>query len=148
MSTGIRVRPADPVERAYAESLLADNGLPVEDLPEDPDWLYCCEADGERVGVGGLQRRGDHALLRSVAIEESARGAGHGRALCERLLATAADEGVESVYLLTTTAPDFFASLGFEEVERESAPESVRETAEFAELCPDAAVCMRREVDR
>jgi len=148
MTTEPRLRPADPDERTYAESLLADCGLPVADLPEGLDWLYCWEADGERVGVGGLQRRGDHALLRSVAIEESARGAGHGRALCERLLAEAAAEGVESVYLLTTTAPDFFASLGFEAVDRESAPEALRETAEFADLCPDAAVCMRREVDR
>jgi len=147
MPTGISIRSADPDERAYAESLLAENDLPVEDLPEDLEWLYCCEADGERVGVGGLQHPGDHALLRSVAIEESARGEGHGRTLCEQLLAEAA-EGVESVYLLTTTASDFFASLGFEEVERESAPEALRETAEFADLCPDAAVCMRREVDR
>ncbi|WP_135806508.1 arsenic resistance N-acetyltransferase ArsN2 [Halorussus marinus] len=147
MATDICIRPADPAERGYAESLLAANDLPVEDLPEDLEWLYCCEVDGERVGVGGLQRRGDHALVRSVAIAESARGEGYGRALWDRLLAEAADEGVESVYLLTTTASGFFSSLGFERVERESAPESLRETPEFDDLCPDAAVCMRREVD-
>lgn len=148
MAVETDLRPADRGDREYAESLLAANDLPVADLPDDLGWLYCWEAGGERVGVGGLQRRGDHALLRSVAVEESARGEGHGRALCERLLAEAADAGVERVYLLTTTAPEFFASLGFEEVERESAPPALRETAEFSDLCPDAAVCMRREVER
>ena len=138
--------PSDP---EYVERLLAANDLPVADLAETLDCLYCWEADGERVGVGGLEPcGGDRALLRSVAVEKRARGEGHGRALCERLLDEAATRGCEEVYLLTTTAPGFFADLGFAEVDRESVPAEVRETTEFAELCPDAAVCMKRDVKR
>ena len=142
------LRPARSNDREYVESLLTANDLPVADLPDDPEWLYCWVVGGERVGVGGLERYGDEALMRSVAIEEGVRGEGRGRALCERLLAEAAAAGVEHVYLLTTTAPGFFASLGFAEVERESAPRAIRESAEFDELCPDAAICMTRAVEQ
>lgn len=148
MTAEPELRPAGPDDREYAEALLAANDLPVADLGEKLDCLYCWEVDGERVGVGGLEPCGDCALLRSVAVEERARGEGHGRALCERLLDEAANRGVETVYLLTTTAPEFFADLGFSEADRESAPRAIRETTEFAEVCPDAAVCMRKHVER
>lgn len=148
MAVERELRPAEPDDREYAESLLAANDLPVADLPDALDRLAVCEVRGERAGVGGLEFCGDHALLRSVAIAEGRRGEGHGRALCERLVAEAADAGAERVYLLTTTAPEFFASLGFEEVDREAPPRAIRESEEFRELCPDAAVCMAREVER
>lgn len=165
MNPDAELRPAEPViddsaaddsaaddgapsDREYVERLLARNDLPVADLGEKLDCLYCWEVDGERVGVGGLEPCGDRALLRSVAVEERARGEGHGRALCEGLLDEAASRGFEEVFLLTTTASEFFADLGFVEVDRESAPAAIRETTEFAELCPDAAVCMKRDVER
>lgn len=147
MAVETELRPAGPDDREYAERLLAGEGLPVAALSETLDFLYCWVAEGETVGVGGLEVHGDHAPLRSV-VEELACGAGHGRALCERLLAEAGDAGVDTVYLLTTTAPAFFASLGFAETDWKPVPAAIRDTGEFADLCPDAAVCMAREVPR
>ncbi|WP_132058585.1 arsenic resistance N-acetyltransferase ArsN2 [Halorussus amylolyticus] len=147
MAPESQLRAADASDREYAERLLTDEGLPVADLDGKIDCLRICEVNGERVGVGGLEICGDSALLRSVAVEETARGNGYGRTICERLLDDAADAGVESAYLLTTTAPEFFDAQGFAEVERESAPFEIRDTTEFAELCPDSAVCMARGVD-
>ena len=146
MMTRESLRPARPEEREAIESLLASNDLPTADLPDDLGWLRCRDVDGERVAVGGLEPCGDHALLRSVVVEPSVRGEGHGRALCTALLAEAEREGFESVHLLTTTASGFFADLGFETVPRESAPEAVRNTTEFSDLCPDAATCMRYDL--
>lgn len=148
MSDTATLRPAGPDDREYVERLLAENDLPVADLDGKLDRLSLWEVDGTPVGVGGLERHGRHALLRSVAVERDARGAGHGRALCERLLTEAGDAGVDSVYLLTTTAAAFFASMGFEEIERGSAPAAIRGTTEFRDLCPATAVAMRKEVDR
>lgn len=146
MSTRDVLRPARPEERAAVESLLASNDLPTADLPDDLGWLRCLEADGERVAVGGLEPCGDHALLRSVVVEPSARGEGHGRALCAALLEEAEREGFREVHLLTTTAAAFFEKLGFEAAPRESAPAAVRDTAEFDDLCPDAATYMRYDL--
>jgi len=146
MSVETTLRSARPEDRRYVEGLLAENDLPVADLFGKLDCLYVWEAGSEPVGVGGLERYGEVALLRSVAVEASARGAGHGTALCEDLLDRARAEGVSTVYLLTTTAGAFFDRLGFERVDRASVPEPIRETEEFADLCPSAAVCMRREL--
>ncbi|WP_135827212.1 GNAT family N-acetyltransferase [Halorussus ruber] len=179
----VELRPLKPSDRAYAEELLAENDLPTADLDfsslgseptsrldspagSDPDSsptaLFVCEsADGERVGVGGLEVGDEEevadkeevaseaetedpaGLLRSVAVEESARGAGYGTAICEQLLDRARAADLGEVFLLTTTAEEFFADLGFERVEREQVPDSIRASAEFSDLCPDSATCMR-----
>lgn len=155
MTASLRLRPAKSENRRYVERLLSENELPTADLSESLNALYVCEVDdeqgsveSERVGIGGVEVHGEYGLLRSVVVEERVRGEGYGRALCDRLLDQAADAGVETVYLLTTTADEFFSSLGFVAVERESVPPAIRDTAEFSELCPDSAVCMRKEIER
>ena len=140
------MRPAGPDDRAYVERLLADNDLPVSDLSESLDPIYVCEFETGKVGVCGLERHGDCGLVRSVVVEESARGNGYGTAACEGLLDRARAADLSAVYLLTTTADGFFADFGFEEVDRERVPEPVRSTEEFADLCPSSAVVMRREL--
>ena len=153
----VELRPAEPSDREYVEELLAENGLPTSDLDSAYSSLFVCEsAERERVGVGGLEVEGgegevegsegevtgDAGLLRSVAVEESVRDAGYGTAICERLLDRARAADLDAVYLLTTTAEEFFAGLGFERVERSRVPDSIRETAEFTDICPTSAACM------
>jgi len=145
MADALALRPATDADGAYVEELLADNGLPTADVPGALDSLYLIAVDGRRVGVAGLERHGDLALLRSVAVEASERGNGYGARACEALLDRAADAGVSTVYLLTTTADGFFARLGFERVDRAAVPDPIRATREFSELCPSTAVVMRRD---
>lgn len=130
----------------WVRSLLEDEGLPTRDIASKTDCFYVGYADSAPVGVGAVEVHGDSGLLRSVAVAESHRGNGHGTALCAELEARAADEGVRELYLLTTTAPEFFGALGYEEVDRESAPPDIRATTEFEDLCPASAVCMRKVV--
>jgi amino-acid N-acetyltransferase len=49
---------------------------------------------------------------------------------------------MSDIYLLTTTAPDFFAGLGFRRAGRKTAPPAIRATRQFATLCPASAVLM------
>lgn len=56
----------------------------------------------------------------------------------------AAEQGVESLYLLTTTAAQFFARLGYEAVPRSEAPAVIAATAQFSELCPASSTFMRK----
>ncbi len=140
----------------WCRDLLARVGLPTADLGDrigsgsepgpahgEPT-LYLVEADGDRVGCIGVERYGDAALLRSAAIAEAARGQGYGGRAVRAVETRAGSEGVETLYLLTTTAADFFAGLGYERIDREAVPDSVRGSAEFAELCPSSATLMRR----
>lgn len=140
----LALRPADERALPYVERLLDENGLPSADVRSKPGAFYVGYVADEPVGVGGIEVRGAAGLLRSVVVESSARGNGVGTALCDALEARARDDGVETLYLLTTTAADFFAARGYATIDRRDAPPAIRETDQFADLCPETAVCMKR----
>jgi len=143
----VELRPADG-ELDYVEGLLAAAGLPTEDVGSTPESFYVgVRDDGSRVGCGGIEACDEVGLLRSVVIEPDCRGEGYGAALAAALEERARAEGVETLYLLTTTAAEFFDSQGYDRVDRGAAPAAIRGTTQFAELCPDSAVCMRTEIE-
>jgi amino-acid N-acetyltransferase len=81
---------------------------------------------GRVIGSVGVERYGLSALLRSLAVAPEYRGQGLGRALVERPLQEAREQGVKRIVLLTETAPEFFPKFGFrhiagEETERQMA---------------------------
>jgi len=146
--TTIALREADDLD--YVEGLLARNGLPSGDVRSKPGCFYVGDAGDERVGIGGIERHGDGSvgLLRSLVVEETHRAAGVGTALCAALETRAAADGVDTLYLLTTTAAGFFAGRGYAGIEREDVPTPIRRTDEFDHLCPASATCMRKRLDR
>lgn len=132
---------------AQVRRLTAAGELPTDDLGEaDLAHFFGAGTADELLGVVGLELLGDTALLRSLAVAAEARGSGYGRALVAAAERHAAGLGVRSLYLLTTTAADFFARLGYRRVERESAPDGVRRTREFASLCPASAAFMLKRL--
>lgn len=58
----------------------------------------------------------------------------------------AQQRGVRRIYLLTASAADFFARLGYKRIGRDGAPGAIRMTSEFAALCPVSSVLMTKEV--
>lgn len=142
----LTLREATTADVERIESLLAANDLPTADVRETSGRFFLAHDGGRVVGVGGLEVHGTVGLLRSVVVPEAERGAGYGATLCDTLEARARKAGVETLYLLTTTAADFFADRGYEEISRDAAPRTIRETTEFAELCPTSAVCLRKRL--
>ena len=128
--------------------MLAAEGLPTEDLGSAANQFYAWEEEGQVLGYAGIERHGPAALLRSVVVAPERRRSGLGRRLVEAALDRAASLGHGEVYLLTATTPAFFERLGFERIARETVPPALAATAEFSELCPASAVCMRRRLDR
>lgn len=129
-------------------ALLTENDLPIDDLHDPAIRLYGA-FDGERlVGVVGLQALDGTALLRSFAVAPDHRDRGLGRRLCEHALDDARGHGLHELWLLTTSARDYFVRRGYEAVPREDAPPSLRATAQFTSLCPSSATVMRRAVHR
>ncbi|WP_178916974.1 arsenic resistance N-acetyltransferase ArsN2 [Natronomonas gomsonensis] len=144
--SGLRLRGADAEALEYVETLLTAADLPAEDVRSNPERFYVAFDGDDRVGIGGLEPAGDDALLRSVVVEAAVRGRGYGEALRAALGAKARADGVDTLYLLTTTAADFFAEGGYTKIDRKEAPDAVRETREFEEFCPSTAICMRKEL--
>ena len=127
--------------------LLEASGLPTEDLdPGHFDQFLGCGDESRPTGAVGLEAHGAHGLLRSLVVSPDVRGTGCGKALVAEIEARALEQGLVDLYLLTETAAPFFASLGYDAVERESVPAPIRGTAEFSSLCPDSATVMRKEL--
>jgi amino-acid N-acetyltransferase len=143
----LRAEPARPHDLRGALDLLGRAELTHQDVSEGwGHYFVVREDDGRVVGVAGLELYGDDGLLRSVAVDVDYRGQGLAKALVEAALERAALVGLRSVYLLTTTAGDYFARHGFAGCPREAAPPAIRESWEFKSGCPSTAALMKRAV--
>ncbi|MHA1547151.1 MAG: arsenic resistance N-acetyltransferase ArsN2 [Alphaproteobacteria bacterium] len=130
-----------PTDQALIGAL-CDADLPVEDLEASKASFYGIQAAGTLAGFGGIQVLGRNCLLRSLVILPSHQRRGLGQMLVAKLLETAARQNLDAAYLLTATAPDFFASLGFKPVARTNVAAEIQRSAEFSNLCPGNAVVM------
>ena len=139
-----RIRPARRSDLEAVERLLASSKLPVDGVADLLDGFIVAETDGGLAGVAGLERCSENALLRSVAVAEEWRGRGVGNALVTRLLSDAERQGIDRIFLLTTTAERWFPVFGFTRITRDDVPAAVRETSEFRDICPSSAVVMAR----
>jgi protein-tyrosine-phosphatase/N-acetylglutamate synthase-like GNAT family acetyltransferase len=143
----MEVHPLSPDRHPAVRTLLARSNLPVKDLHEGGlTRFFGVEADGELAGVIGLEAHGRAGLLRSLAVGSHRRGRGLGQALVAHLERAARREGISDLWLLTTTAELFFRALGYQVTPREKAPEEIRNSSEFREVCPSTAVCMHRHL--
>jgi amino-acid N-acetyltransferase len=128
-------------------ALLREAGLPTAGVEEHFDsFLVARDDEGALVGCVGLESYEDAGLLRSLAVSSRARGSGIGTLLVERLFALARSKGVSTLYLLTTTAEDYFPRFGFERIYREEADRKLAASAELRGACPSSAVIMRRRL--
>ena len=130
--------------RGAIAALLSRCALPVDGLADCGDELFVARADGEVVACAGLDVRGASALLRSVAVAPTHRGRGLGQRVTAQALERADALGLDAVYLLTTTAEQFFPRFGFVPVERRDVPADIRGSVEFTSACPASAIVMRR----
>jgi amino-acid N-acetyltransferase len=133
------------LQRQQVIDLLLQHQLPVTDIDDDKI-LYLLQ-DGEKMaGTAGLEIFEDCALLRSVSVIKDAQGRGYGKFINTAIEQYVKDAGINCLYLLTTTAKQFFEKQGYCVINRNDAPESVKQTAEFSSLCPASAVVMKKHI--
>ncbi len=123
--------------------LLGAQHLPVDGLAAHLDTTLVARRDGEVVGSVAIEMYPDGGLLRSVAVDGGLHGQGLGRSLTSAAFALARERGIGALYLLTTTADGYFPRFGFERIQREDVPASVRTSVEFTSACPASAIVMR-----
>ena len=127
--------------------LLGEAKLPAVDLTDrHMEHFFACGTEDAPCGVVGLELHGDDALLRSLTVDAQTRGRGCGKALVHHAERHAREHRARRMYLLTTTAADFFARMGYKRIERDRAPQAIRATSEFANLCPISSVLMTKEL--
>ncbi len=143
----ILIRSATNGDLDVVRALLASAKLSIDGLAEQFGEGYAiAECDGVAIGAEGIEVYGDAGLLRSAVVDPAWRGQGVGETLTQNRLSWAAARGLRELWLLTTTASDYFPRFGFERAPRESAPAAMQASREFAEACPASAVAMRRPI--
>ena len=78
-----------------------------------------------------------------MAVAPERRGEGLGQRLTAAALELAREHGVHDVYLLTTTAGDFFPRFGFTPIARNQMAPALAASEELRGACPASAVAMR-----
>ena len=143
VAPAISIRGAVPNDWEAVAALLSSSSLPLDGAREHLGSFVLATRAEALVGCAGVERHGDAGLLQSVAVAASERGNGAGAALVRRCLNDARAVGIRTLVLFTTTAERYFPRFGFEVIDRDAAPESVRASAEFRGACPASATVMR-----
>jgi amino-acid N-acetyltransferase len=97
----------------------------LADIYENLRSFHVAEEQGRIVGCCALHIIWqDLAEIKSLAVDQSKKGTGVGKALVEVSLSHAKDLGLPRVFALTLE-PAFFEKLGFEKVDRDTLPMKV-----------------------
>lgn len=143
----VEVEAARDADLPAIRALLAQCRLPSADVTAAHlEHFLVVRERAAVIGVAGLEIYGRDGLLRSVAVDPARRKRGIGEALAGAIEGLAVAAGVKALYLLTTTAADFFARRGYTRVERSAVPAGVQASTEFSTLCPASATCMTRNL--
>lgn len=140
---GLIVDFARKPARLAVVALLEGANLPTDDLTDEHlEHFFFAGSSSAPSGLVGLELRGSDALLRSLVVSPDCRLSGAGTALVACAEEYARSLGAVSVYLLTTTAEEFFAHRGYGRIERGAAPDSIRSTREYSDICPATSALM------
>ncbi|MCU0431399.1 MAG: arsenic resistance N-acetyltransferase ArsN2 [Cytophagaceae bacterium] len=122
--------------------LLGKYHLPFEDIDAHLPHFIVVKYRDMVIGTIGMELLPPFGLLRSLAIDASFRRLGLASGLLEKQFAWARNMSLERLYLLTTTAEDFFQARGFTRIDRVHVPTSILHTKQFSSLCPSSSVVM------
>jgi len=142
------IAPASEKDYGEVIALLEAASLPTEDLARSsmPHLLVARDVSGEVIGRIGAEHYGRDALLRSLVVAPSHRNRKLGSQLVADLEAHCRSLVLADLFLLTTSARDFFTRQGYQAIERDTVPAKLLTAAEFTRLCPGSAVCMTKSL--
>ena len=109
LNANIMLRPAAQADWPAIEALLQANKLPLDGAKAHLDAYLLAISNREIVGCAGAEVYGHIALLRSVAVAPGLHKQGIGKLLLVRMIHEARRRDIARLYLLTVTAPEYFA---------------------------------------
>jgi len=142
----MKIRKARQSDLPDVEQLLSSSKLPLDGVRDHFADFIVAEDNDEIEGAVGLEKYDSCAQLRSAVVAVDHRGSGIGAQLVAQALERAEEAGVSELYLLTTTAENYFPRFGFTRTTRAAVPEELKSSAEFRGACPDTAVVMKRRL--
>jgi len=141
----MNIVPASQNSFSAAVELLKKNNLPTEDINPGTQ-LFVIEENDSVIGTIAVEYNFDVALLRSLSVCEQKRNSGIGETLVAFIENYVQKQGVQSIYLLTTTAEDFFLKKGYQNIDRKEVPDFIKNTKEFSIICSASSTLMKKEL--
>ena len=125
--------------------LLNRNNLPTSDITRETK-LFVMTDQNKIIGSIGLEIKKNMGLLRSLSVDDKYRNKGSAISLVNYLEDFARELHLDSIYLLTTTAEQFFTKRKYKVIDRNTIPDEIRDTSEFQSVCPASAVVMKKHL--
>ena len=141
----MNIVPASQNSFTAAIRLLESCSLPTQDIHPGTQ-LFVMEEGDRVIGTIAVEYNWDHALLRSLSVDEDFRKKGIGEELVSFIEDYVKKQGVLHIFILTTTAAGFFSKRGYTKMEREEVPEFIQQTSEFSSVCPASAIIMKKQL--
>ena len=139
----IHLRQASLDDWSDVAALLRRCGLPAEDTQGSIDAFHVALDKGRIIGCVAGEQGGRAIVVRSAAVDPIYRDRGIASRLIETLLLRARGTGAREAYLLSTTAPSYFARWGSSLFPAEKVPAEVRASMVFRSAERTSALCMR-----
>ncbi len=138
----IKYRDVKGSDIQKAIELLQSSDLPSSDIDGKTQKIIVAECKEKLVAVGGIEKLGSLALIRSIAVHPEYRNNGIASEIYHLLEKYARDSSVKELYLITESAKAYFQKLGFLEKDRQAVPHPIKQTSQFTRLCPSSATVM------
>jgi amino-acid N-acetyltransferase len=142
----IEIKEGNNGYRQSIVALLQSEKLPADDLPGALDSFFVALDNNHVVGAIGLEKYNNCGLLRSLVVNKDYRNEKIAGKLVGQLEEKAKTLGIDCIYLLTETAPDYFAKKGYERISRDEVPAPLKESSEFSHVCPQTAIVMQKYI--
>lgn len=134
----VQIRLAEEQDLGEVIALLKTNNLPHEDVNMQKIKFILAEVNQKIAGCIGLEQYQDHGLLRSFAVSKDLQNQGIGSKLFDYFISFCSQQGTRNLHLFTVDAHRFFQSRGFSTIDRDNAPNLIKQTTEFTDLCPSS----------
>lgn len=141
------IQEATTAHRGPILELLENNKLPTDDIGLTLEHFWVVLENEHVVGAIGLEVYDRYGLLRSMVVSAASRGKGIAAMLVGNLEAQAGKMGIDEIFLLTETAPEYFLRQGYTETKRDLVPEALRASSEFSHVCPASARIFSKTID-
>ena len=138
----IKYREAEKSDIRRIREWLDSFSLPSIDVDGKAQKIFVAECDGKLVAIGGIEKLGDIALIRSIVVAPEHRKNGIASNIYQLLEKYARNLEIKGLYLITESAKEYFQNLGFNDLERKAAPCLIKQTSQFSKLCPSSATVM------
>jgi amino-acid N-acetyltransferase len=142
-----RIISAEVNDLKQIMTILSEAGLPTEDItPQNLKDFFNLIDNDEILAIVGLELYDRDGILRSLAVRDHARNLGLGTEMVRYVEKKAMKSGVTCLFILTDTAEDFFKKLQYSNYDRSAVPDAISQSTEFSILCPESAVCMKKDL--